>query len=285
MLLNNQYTNSQYTSAKNAASKSVKAKAQSTKKTVIAFMLFSLLGLGSILAINQAHAADVNLFEKSYKAQNNGTLVSMQANPDTKMYVSNHKDEDNITMLESGYDLMGASAFEAGDVSADLALQHAKSIKADTVLVYSKYGSAKTASSKIQMIKEAAKKNNGEIDQKDLEQETEYNYYASYWAKLPMPLLGVHVIKLKAVPNEDDADKTASKDDKGLKIIAVIKDSPAAKANLVKGDMLLKIGDVDLVKPDDLFVAVKRYAGQTVAVTLKRDEADVNTTVALNSRK
>jgi hypothetical protein len=30
-----------------------------------------------------------------------------------------------------------------------------------------------------------------------MEDEEAYQYYASYWAKLPMPLLGLHVIKLK----------------------------------------------------------------------------------------
>ncbi len=55
-----------------------------------------LLGLMLTLLCNlQAFAAD-NPYEKNYKAQNTGGLVSLQANPDSKMYVSNHKDKDNI---------------------------------------------------------------------------------------------------------------------------------------------------------------------------------------------
>jgi C-terminal processing protease CtpA/Prc len=65
----------------------------------------------------------------------------------------------------------------------------------------------------------------------------------------------------------------------------VIKDSPAAKATITKGDSLLKIGEIDLVKPEDLFAAVKRYEGQTVSVELQRGDEDIKTTVALNSRK
>lgn len=264
----------------------------STKKTIavplsskqqklpLQMMLLSLLFLGALFFTHNLFAAE-NPYEKNYREQNSGNLKSLNPNPDTKMYVSNHKDEDNISMLENGYDMMGTSGFDGTDTPADLALQFGKAIKADTVLVYSKYGSAKTPASKLQMIKEAAKRG-GEIDAKDLEEPaTEYQYYASYWAKLPTPLLGVHLIKLK--PVADAKNKPA--DEAGLNIIAVIKESPAAKAGIVKGDVLLKLGDVELVKPDDLFAAVKRYEGQTVPVELKRDESNMKVTVALNSRK
>lgn len=260
------------------------ALALNSNKITVGFMLFSLLSLGTLLIASNLQAAEMNLYAKNYKVQNNNQLKSLEANPDTKMYVSNHKEDDNISMLENGYDMMGSSGFEAGDVPADLALQHGKNIKADTVLVYSKYGSAKTADSKMQAIRDALKKK-GEVTEQDLATEaTEYKYYASYWAKLPMPLLGVHIIKLKQKVAAE-VKEAETPEQKGLKIIAVIKDSPAAKATITKGDLLLKIGEVDLVKPDDLFAAVKRYEGQTVAVELQRSGEDVKTTVALNTRK
>ena len=171
--------------------------AEFVKKVSKGLILISFLAIGSVFFAANIHAADnVNLYAKNYKAQNQNNLKSLSANPDTKMFVSNHKDEDNIAMMEDGFDMMGTSGFEAGNVSADLALAYGKSIKADTVLVYSKYGSAKTPDSKIQLIKEAMKTKR-EVTAKDLEPEEEkYNYYASYWAKLPTPLMGVHVIKL-----------------------------------------------------------------------------------------
>ena len=278
---------SHYYKSKNSNTAAVKALSTASmhnKKIVIGLMLLSLLGITAFLTASPVNAAEGNLYAKNYKEQNTHHLKSQSANPDTQMFVSNHKDEDNITMLERGYDMMGSSGFDAADVSADLALQHGKAIKADTVLVYSKYGSAKTSAGKMEFIKEAAK-NGGEIDAKDLAEEpTQYTYYASYWAKLPTPLLGVHVIKLiKASDNKDERAKNVA--EKGLKIIAVINESPAAAAKIVKGDTLLKIGDVDLVKPDDLFAAVKRYAGHTVPVELERGGADVKMSVALNSYK
>jgi len=252
---------------------------------LLKWMFTSFIGLSLTLfvLINLAHADEVNPYAKNYKEQNTGNLKSQDLNPDTKIFVSNHKEEDNISMLENGYDLIGTSGFSATEASPDLALQHAKAIKADTVLVYRKYESAATASSKLQLIKEAAKKG-GEIDPNDLEEgPTQYQYFASYWAKLPMPLLGVHVIKLKQMVSDDEP--AVPKEEPGLKIIAVIKESPAAKASIMKGDTLLKVGDVALAKADDLFAAVKRYAGQTVPVQLQRNGTDVLVSVALNGRK
>ncbi len=266
---------------KNINNKSrIGAKAIDQKKFMAKWMLVSLLAAGSLLVATKLFAAE-NLYEKNYQAQNTGNLASLQANPDTKMYVSNHKDEDNISMLENGYDMMGSSGFEAGDVAPVLALQHAKAIRADTVLVYSKYGSAKTAASKIQLIKESAKKNGGEVDAKDLADDTtHYNYYASYWAKLPAPLLGVHIIKL--VPKAQDDEATP--ESKGLKVLAVIKDSPAAKAGLVRGDVLLKIANIELNKPEELSSVVRQFQGQKVAIEYDRDGEKAIANAQINTR-
>lgn len=242
------------------------AKAIDLKKLAAKWMLVSLLGMGTLLMATKLFAAE-NLYEKNYKAQNTGNLVSLQANPDTKMYVSNHKDDDNISMLENGYDMMGSSGFEAADVPAELALQYAKTIKADTVLVYTKYASAKNAASKMTVIKEAAKKGGGEIDAKYLPADTtNYKYYASYWAKLPAPMLGVHIIKL--VPKSDDDAAPAV--NKGLTILAVIKDSPAAKAGLVRGDVLTKVAGNELNNPEELSGVVRKYQGQSIAIEFER---------------
>jgi hypothetical protein len=226
-------------------------------------------------------AAENNPFAAHYHAQNTSNLKSLAANPDTKIYLSNHKEDDNISMLESGHDLIGTSGFSATEASPDMALEHAKAIKADVVLFYRKYESAKTASSKIQLIKEAAK-NKQEIDPNDLtEVPTQYRYFASYWAKLPPPTFGVHVIKLKKRNAQaDDVVESLP----GLKVVAVIKDSPAATAQVARGDFLLKIADIELTQPEDLFKAVKKYAGTSVPLTYERAGEQGQATVTLNAK-
>ena len=261
-----------------AASQALNQKANTVK-----WMLASLLTMGTLLIATKLFAAE-NLYEKNYKAQNTGNLVSLQANPDTKMYVSNHKEDDNISMLENGYDMMGTTGFEAGEVSPDLALQHAKAIKADTVLVYSKYGSAMTASSKIDTYKEAAKKNGGVIDEKDLAEDgVKYKYFASYWAKMPTPMLGVHIIKLVR-PANDDEDSAQKDEIKGIKVLAVIKGSPAEVAGLKRGDSLLKINETELNKPEELSSVVRQYQGKTVKIAYERDGQTASVDATINQR-
>ncbi len=242
-----------------------------------------LLGLLLLLVSSAYIYAAENLYEKNYKAQNTANLASLQANPDTKIFVSKHKDEDNISMLENGYDLMGSSGFDAGNVLPELALQHAKAIKADTVLVYKKYGSAQTPISSMQLIKEAAKKGGGEVDAKEFasaEDAPQYKYYASYWAKMSAPLLGVHIIKLAT--RDEETDKVIEKI--GLKVLAVIKDSPAAKAGLVRGDILHKLAETALNKPEQLSPLVRKFQGQNVAIEYEREGQKRVANAQLNSR-
>ena len=259
---------------------SVASTAIAMKKLTAKWMLIGLLTTGTLLMATKLLAAE-NLYEKNYKAQNTGNLASLEPSPDTKMFVSNHKDKDNISMLENGYDMMGTTGFEAGEVSPDLALQHAKAIKADTVLVYSKYGSAMTASSKIETYKEAAKKNGGEIDEKDLvEDDVKYKYYASYWVKLPPPLLGVHVVKL-ARPTEEGEKKDELK---GLRVLAVIKGSPAEAAGILRGDMLLKLNDTELNKAEELSKVVREHQGKNVAIAYEREGLQAIANAKINKR-
>ena len=270
--------------SQNKTQANVKSLERKTVKTKI--MLLSLITLGVALMTTQLMAGEMgslkNWYESSYKSQNSGDLKSLEAAPDTKMYVSNHKEDDDISMLESGYDMIGSSGFTAGEVPPEQALAHAKTLKADTVLVYSKYGSAKTSSGKMQMIKEAAKLGK-ELTEKDLAEEpTNYKYYASYWAKLPAPLLGVHVIKLAKKESEDN-DKVVEYE--GLKVLAVIKDSPAANAGLKRGDVLLKLANNKLNKPEELSNVVRQHQGKEVTVEFERNGEKNTTKTQINTKK
>lgn len=248
-------------------------------------ILLSFLGLGAVLLAPKAHAYEVvkansNLFEEKYVEQNDHQLKSLNASPDTTFEIGENQEADTTRMLENGYDMMGTSEFVSAKVPAELARDYGKKIKADAVLVFDKPTSLTTNMVNMDGT-ETGDKMIKEVNEENAKNEKTI-HYASYWAKLPMPLLGVHVIKLvKASPNPSEEGVVQP----GLKIIAVIKDSPAAKAKIATGDTLIKIGDVALEKADDLFGAVKRYQGQTVDVVFHHGDEDVKTTVALNSRK
>lgn len=269
-------------SIKKTSNQSVAAAVKTNKKFVNMFwMLLSVISVMFVMqSLSYAEAVE-NLYEVHYKEQNQYQLKSAEANPETKMYVSNHKTEDNITMLEKGYDMMGTSGFTGIDVSPEFALLHGRNIKADTVLVYSKYSSAKAKAYRKALLKKQAEKDGVAFDEKLVDEETLYDYYASYWAKVPMPTLGVHIIKLTSVMQDPETDEIKRTAVKGLKILAVVNDSAAAKAGVLKSDSLLKIGEVEMTEPEDLFDAVKRYKGQTVPLVVMRDKQEMTMQVAL----
>ena len=223
---------------------------------------------------------DMNLAENSDKAQENPfakayvkrdlPAIALQPDPSgPKVYRGQEQIGDYQRMLENGYDMMGYSEFMAGeDVQPALLEQHAKEISADLALVYTRLSGEVPASVQVQQMRERAK--NGE-QAGEAETQVSYNYFASYWAKLAPPLLGVHV----TAPAED------SKTD-GLKVIAVIHESPADKAGLHDGDVLKRLGDVTLKSPVALTQAAQRYAGQTVDMYLQRGQDNVTVPEQLN---
>ena len=191
-------------------------------------------------------------------------------------------------MLENGYDMLGYSSFEAADVLPDQALEHARKIKADLVLVYTKLSGSVPTSVQIEKLRKEARKPDGQsadaqsagVQQTEAssgsllpQEQARYSYFSSYWVKLAPPLIGVHVTR-------SDAEDGAT----GLKVIAVVKQSPAAKAGIEDGDVLIRIGDVALDKPEALQLAAQRYAGQTVDVTMQHGGNTSKTALTLNSR-
>jgi membrane-associated protease RseP (regulator of RpoE activity) len=224
---------------------------------------YSLLGL--ILAANvsmaddkqslEAVVANENFFSSSFvesKPSNAKRIVSDAA---PKIYAGTDKIADKHRMEERGFELIGYSDFKAGSVAPELALPQAQKVHAELVLVYSERADQVSASAKIQQLREAKK-----TGQAPVEAGASYAYFASYWAKLAKPSLGVHV----KVPEKDD-------DAEGLKVLVVLDGSAAEKAGLLKDDLLISIGDVQLLTVTDLSKAVNQYSGRTVDMAYVRN--------------
>lgn len=253
-------------------------------KLTTRFICLNLFCWLAMLVAYQAHAvedaANANLYAEHYVQQNQRQLQSLNSKPETQLEVRKNQEEDNLLMLENGYDLMGTSSFVTTGITDAFALQHGQAIKADKVLVYQKNVPINPKIVRLDGDKEGEK---FAADVNKANERTPHTIHsASYWAKLPTPTLGVHVIKL--IPAEN-ADGSKAPEVPGLRVIAVIKASPAATSGILKGDNLLKIGEQTLEKSDDLFAAVKRYAGQTVPVEVQRGTETVKMQVALNARK
>ena len=224
---------------------------------------YSLLGL--ILAANvsmaedkqslEAVVANENFFSSSFvdsKPSNAKRIVSDAA---PKIYAGTDKVADKHRMEERGFELIGYSDFKAGSVAPELALPQAQKVHAELVLVYSERADQVSASAKIQQLREAKK-----TGQAPVEAGASYAYFASYWAKLAKPSLGVHV----KVPEKGD-------DSEGLKVLVVLDGSAAEKAGLLKDDYLVSIGDIQLLTVTDLSKAVNHYSGKTVEMAYVRN--------------
>jgi membrane-associated protease RseP (regulator of RpoE activity) len=195
-----------------------------------------------------------------------------------KIYRGENQAGDYKRMLENGFDMLGYSSFQGLDVAPEKATEQAKNIKADLVLVYAEQKGSTPASVQIEQARKAKKAQDQNAsasgDTPAAQDQKLYEYFASYWVKLAPPLIGVHV-------------ESYTQDDRrpGLRVIAVVKESPAARAAIQEDDVLTRIGDIALDKPAALTQAAKRYEGETVNVALHRGDNDLTLPMTLNSRR
>lgn len=234
-----------------------------------------------------AIAEEPNLFQVNYSTQSNNNLHSLQKKPDTKIYAGMSKEKDNIRMLEDGYDLMGISSFQGPFVEPNQALKHAQAIEADAVLVYDRKINEMTRSARLRQIHDELKKSKGEkntvieVSEADLkDKNSKFEFYATYWAKLPLPILGLHVIKLST----KNSDTKEIQQEKGLKVIAVIKDSPAFKVGIQKGDVVLALNDANTDSPEEFSKSVFKQQGNKVKIKYTRDDEEKEVVTELNRR-
>lgn len=239
--------------------------------------LFSAILIAcGLLGLNlTAQAAETdNPYADNYKALAMRAKILPPEKPEPEIFKgSDNKEADYQRMLEKGFDLLGYSSFEAGDVPAEKLMEHAKAVNAHLVLVTSQRSGDVPASIKIEQLRKKARElNTDTVDLDMLDQSSvRYAYHASYWVKLAPPLIGLHV----RPPTKDEQGS-------GLIVVAVINNSPANKASLQELDVIKSIGDVVLESPEALTKAAQRYAGQTVEVVYMRQGAINKTTMTLN---
>ncbi len=177
-----------------------------------------------------------------------------------RLHSGSDKVQDYYRLLEDGYDMLGYSSFEFGDVAPEKLRQHATRLGADIVLVYTQGVDS--------LARRQARK--GGVEPAPGENGTRYEYFATYWVKLPPPLLGLHVQR-----EHQEADT-------GLEVLAVVKHSPAAMAGFRRGDVLTGVGTVTVHHPEQLSREVRRWAGKSVEVIGRRDGTEFRSTVTLN---
>ena len=235
-----------------------------------------------LLVISFSAVAGENIFEKNYQSQSPKGFKSFSKNLQPKVMRGWEKETDNIKMLENGFDLMGTSGFVGQNVPPSLALKHAMKIKADMVLIYDRQINENTRATQIQKAREKARaanriKKKGEIteititDEDLADSNAKYDFYLTYWVKLPKPTFGTHFIKLVS-----DVE-----DNLGVQVIAVIKESAAAVAGIKRGDNIISINGATVNSPDDLIKIIRKNKGKSINVAFERGGESMKVSVSL----
>ena len=218
--------------------------------------------------------AEENLFEKNYVLQSPEGFKSFEQMPDTKIMRGWDKDTDNVMMLENGYDFMGFSGFVSTNIPPSVALEHGQKIKADLILIYdrqinegdraSQFKKARRKAIEEKRVKDFGKVTEIEITEDDLvDPNVMYDFYASYWVKLPKPTFGTHFIELGKGENRENAE--------GVQVIAVIKGSAAAKAGILRNDSITSINGQKVTTPDELISLIRKNKGSDIDVGYMRN--------------
>jgi hypothetical protein len=230
--------------------------------------------IAAVFFISANLIAEENLFEKNYVLQSPEGFKSFEQNPDTKIMRGWDKDTDNVMMLENGYDFMGFSGFVSTNLPPSIALEHGQNIKADLILIYdrqinegdraSQFKQARRKAIEEKRVKDFGKVTEIEITEEDLvDPNVMYDFYASYWVKLPKPTFGTHFIELGKVENTQNVE--------GVQVIAVIKDSAAAKAGILRNDSITSINGQKVTTPDELISLIRKYKGSDIDVGYLRN--------------
>ena len=103
-----------------------------------------------------------------------------------------------------------------------------------------------------------------------------YEYHASFWRIGPKPKLGIQMTDL---PSEM---RTRLERNTGALIVVVMNESPAFRANIIEGDVLLKINGEDILSSTDGPEKITALAGQQVKLQIWRNGTVKEVSTQLN---
>lgn len=219
-----------------------------------------------------------------------------------KLFRGNDKDQDFYRMLEDGFGLVGLSAFNAGNVNINGAIEQAEKVHASVVLVYAKY--TNTVSGEIPLtlpntqtsttsLSGSAFGSRGFTNYSGTAYTTTYgssttyvpysvdrhDYLATYWVKIKPGNLGVVWRDLTPELRKE------IESNKGVVVIAVVKGSPAFYADILRGDIIRKVGDDEIYDLKSSQRIMAKYRGQKVVVYILRNGKEIQKEVQLGSNR
>jgi len=268
--------------------------------------IFRLVILCAVLAIMFAACA-TDPFSKYYTDRTGGFNLTTSARvilptSDPKIFQGSNPDSDLVRLMEDGYSLVGYSSWNGGTIGNGGAIKRAKEIHASVIVIYSKYrgtlegsiplvlpntqtsttsmnGTVFGSGGNSSFFGTATTTTSGSSTINIPYSQQRFDYFVSYWIKLKSPILGTILRPLSPEL------RAKIQSNKGALVIGVVKGSPAFEADIVPGDILKSIGDVDIIEVADYRRALGKYAGQIAVITVFRGGGDVTKNIQLNANE
>lgn len=262
----------------------------------LSFFLISLLLTGCANPYEQFYQDRMGGFDYI----SSGDFIVTSNKP--QLFTGDDPDTDFVKMYENGFNLIGFSSFNGVEnINQNLAIKKAENLHASIVLIYKKYSDTvsgtsvltlpDTQTSTTTLFGNAYSRGGmttyyGNIYSTSYGTKTtlipysvnKYDYFASYWIKRKPPPFGVLARELtKEMKKEIGSNK-------GAFVVAVVKDSPAYKSDILQGDIIRKIDNTDIDHPKTLSETTMKYAGKKVSVTFFRDGKELTREVLFNDK-
>ncbi|BBT14790.1 hypothetical protein WP8S17C03_08390 [Metapseudomonas otitidis] len=197
-------------------------------------------------------------------------------------------EQDQVRMLEEGFIPLGQSHFISDSASSAQAIEQAKKIKASKVLLYQEYEGTQSGVLPLTTptINNSTTQHNGNIrgnggyanysgtsTTTTYGQQTtyipysieNYKYLATYWIRRTYFRLGAHSLELSA------DERAAIMSNIGVKVVAVVKKSPAFYADIFRGDIIKSIAGRKITSIEDMVAALDESSGKDIDIEILRN--------------
>jgi hypothetical protein len=218
-----------------------------------------------------------------------------------EVYRGTDPDTDSVAMLENGYSLIGYSSFNGAVSPQNNPTAQAKTVHAAVVLVYGRFSNTVTGSIPYTVYtpgKVVTTTSNGSIydpsgvtnysgtsttylpgsstTYQNEYRVDRYDQSASFWVRSKPSRLGI--IQRDLTPDE----RQRYQRNRGAVAIAIIKSSPAFMADLLRGDVLLRLGDDDVIDAASYTHLLDKYEGRDTEIVFLRNGEQHTKVVHLN---
>jgi len=265
-------------------------------------MYRQIMIITALLFILQGCAAPYSKFYVDMTDGDDFTKLPSLKTPweEPKVFYGKNQEDDYQNMIENGYMMIGYSSFNASNVDQRGAISQAKSVHAYALVLYSKYTHTVSGAIPLTIPNTTTSSTTfsgnvyglgGDANYTGTANTTKYgtkttyipysvnrsDYIATYWVKIKPAVFGV---RFKTPTNKERAN---FKTNKGMIVMAVINGSPAFRADIFKGDLLQKIGDINIYEGNDFHKGLKKYSANKTNITILRNGELITKEVAFNS--